>query len=83
MQRLEAADRKSLRVRYFGRDVALDRETMAWLNVQEVPVAAAADHRMQIAKRIRIKAFLRPQALKQLAAAPDKLIWSVVAGKDG
>ena len=58
-----AGDAKQLiRVMYSGEGLASDRESVLWLNVQEIP-QAASENELQIAIRQRIKVFYRPQGL--------------------
>lgn len=69
-----------MRVLYAGGDSQLpaDRETVVWLNVQEIPQEAPGDNQLQIAIRQRIKLFFRPAGLSgSPAQAPAALQWSV------
>lgn len=70
-----------MRVLYAGGDTGLprDRETVLWLNVQEIPQATGGDNQLQIAIRQRIKLFFRPSGLPGTSAdAPAGMLWSVV-----
>ena len=70
-----------MRVLYAGgqNDLPRDRETVVWLNVQEVPQASNEENHLQIAVRQRIKLFFRPTGLQGTAEqAPLALQWSVV-----
>lgn len=70
-----------MRVLYAGGDSSLpsDRETVVWLNVQEIPQQAGGDNQLQIAIRQRIKLFFRPSGLPGSAAeAPAAMQWSIV-----
>lgn len=70
-----------MRVLYAGGDNTLpsDRETVLWLNVQEIPQEAGGENQLQIAIRQRIKLFFRPDGLRgSPAQAPAALQWSVV-----
>ncbi|MGG4603838.1 molecular chaperone [Paenalcaligenes sp. Me131] len=70
-----------MRVLYAGGDQGLprDKETVLWLNVQEIPQQSPGDNQLQIAIRQRIKLFFRPEGLPGSAAeAPTDLQWSVV-----
>jgi P pilus assembly chaperone PapD len=74
-----------MRVLYAGgkNDLPRDRESVVWLNVQEVPQASDEENHLQIAVRQRIKLFFRPIGLPGSAEqAPTALQWSVVQ-KDG
>lgn len=69
-----------MRVLYAGGDNQLptDRETVAWLNVQEIPQAVPGDNQLQIAIRQRIKLFFRPANLPgSPAEAPTALQWAI------
>lgn len=70
-----------MRVLYAGGDQGLprDRETVLWLNVQEIPQQGVGENQLQIAIRQRIKLFFRPDGLPGSAEqAPAQLQWSVV-----
>lgn len=70
-----------MRVLYAGGDQGLprDRETVLWLNVQEIPQQGPGDNQLQIAIRQRIKLFFRPDGLHGTAdRAPIDLQWSVI-----
>ncbi|MCH4224196.1 MAG: molecular chaperone [Alcaligenes faecalis] len=70
-----------MRVLYAGGEQGLprDRETVLWLNVQEIPQQGPGDNQLQIAIRQRIKLFFRPDGLPDSAEqAPAQLQWSVV-----
>jgi len=70
-----------MRVLYAGGDQGLprDRETVLWLNIQEIPQQGPGDNQLQIAIRQRIKLFFRPDGLPGSAEqAPAQLQWSVV-----
>mgnify|MGYP001637221068 CR=1 FL=1 len=70
-----------MRVLYAGGDQGLpkDRETVLWLNVQEIPQQTPGENQLQIAIRQRIKLFFRPDGLPGSAEqAPASLQWSVV-----
>lgn len=74
-----------IRVLYAGGDQGLprDRETVLWLNIQEIPQQGPGDNQLQIAIRQRIKLFFRPDDLPGSAAqAPADLQWSVVNHQD-
>lgn len=67
-----------LRILYAGgdQDLPRDRETVLWLNVQEIPLQAPGENQLQIAVRQRIKVFFRPEGLQGSAEqAPTALQW--------
>ncbi|WP_175912625.1 MULTISPECIES: molecular chaperone [unclassified Burkholderia] len=74
--KLPAKRQQLLRVLYEGVGVPTDRESAFWLNVQEIPQAAAGDNVLQLAVRQRIKVFFRPAGLKgDPQRAPASLQW--------
>jgi len=61
-----------------------DKETVFWLNVQEVPPKPTTPNVLQLALRSRIKIFYRPTKLTgTLDSAFVGLSWRVVTGGDG
>jgi P pilus assembly chaperone PapD len=76
-----AGDAKQLiRVMYSGEGLATDRESVLWLNVQEIP-QSASENELQIAVRQRIKVFYRPQGLiEDPLKAAQALQWRVSGG---
>lgn len=76
--KMQANGQQLLRVLYAGanNDLPQDRESVFWLNVQEIPEAAQGDAVLQVAVRQRIKLFFRPVGLRGVAAdAPAALRW--------
>lgn len=70
-----------LRVLYAGGENGMpkDKESVLWLNVQEIPPDADEVNTLQIAVRQRIKMFYRPSGLPGNAIeAPLSLQWKVV-----
>lgn len=63
LARMKADDRQVLRVLFQGSGVPTDKESVFWLNVQEIPQAAKNPNTLQIAVRQRIKLFYRPAGL--------------------
>jgi len=73
-----------LRILYEGQGLPTDRESVVWLNVQEIPQASTQANTLQLAVRQRIKIFFRPANLPGNALlAPEQLVWQVTrhAGK--
>ncbi|RMS19883.1 Pili assembly chaperone: pili assembly chaperone, partial [Pseudomonas coronafaciens pv. garcae] len=62
LTRMAGGGRQLVRIIYSGADMPTDRESVLWLNVQEIPQAAAVNT-LQIAIRQRIKVFFRPDGL--------------------
>ena len=79
LARIFAKEQQLLRVLYQGAGMPTDRESVVWLNVQEIPQAAASDNTLQLAVRQRIKIFFRPSGLPGDAlSAPAQLEWQLV-----
>ncbi|MNH27590.1 Chaperone protein EcpD precursor [compost metagenome] len=73
-----------LRILYEGQGLPTDRESVVWLNVQEIPQASGQANTFQLAVRQRIKIFFRPANLPgNVSLAPEQLIWQITphAGK--
>jgi P pilus assembly chaperone PapD len=84
LARLPANQQQLLRILYEGKGLPSDRESVLWLNVQEIPQAAGGENVLQLAVRQRVKVFFRPDGLPAEAAlASATLQWQVleVAGK--
>lgn len=70
-----------LRVIYSGSGLPTERESVLWLNVQEIP-RSAAENTLQIAIRQRIKLFFRPAGLRgDPLLAAQNLQWQLI-GQD-
>jgi P pilus assembly chaperone PapD len=80
LARMPGDAKQLLRILYAGSDMPQDRESVFWLNVQEIP-QAANENALQIAIRQRIKVFFRPQGLKEdPVQAPEALEWRLQSG---
>ncbi|WP_337264276.1 MULTISPECIES: fimbrial biogenesis chaperone [unclassified Serratia (in: enterobacteria)] len=67
MNRVEAGKGQTLRISYAGGTLPMDKESVFWLNVLEVPAkkqAKADENFLQMAFRSRIKLFYRPTGLE-------------------
>ncbi|KWF95072.1 molecular chaperone [Burkholderia cepacia] len=83
LSRLAGSKQQLLRIFYSGEGLAVDRESVFWLNVQEIPQKAKGDNSLQIAVRQRIKLFYRPAGLPgKPEDAPAQLKWRW-AGSEG
>lgn len=82
--RLDAKKEQIVRIQKVPGDLPQDRESVFYLNAQEIPQASLGDsNTLKIAIRTRIKLFYRPAGLKgQMLEALPKLIWSITK-KDG
>ncbi|WP_073526665.1 fimbrial biogenesis chaperone [Pseudomonas fluorescens] len=77
--RVSNDEQQLLRVIYEGTGMPADRESVMWLNVQEIPKASKTQNTLQLAVRQRIKVFFRPAGLKAEAyLAPATLKWRLV-----
>jgi chaperone protein EcpD len=81
LARMAGSTRQMIRVIYAGEGLPQDRESVFWLNVQEIP-QSAKDNQLQIAIRQRIKLFYRPAALNgDPLDAAKTLRWRVHDGQ--
>ena len=77
LARVQGDGKQLLRIIYAGADMPRDRESVLWLNVQEIP-QAVAENSLQVAIRQRIKVFFRPEGLSgEVAQAPQGLRWRI------
>ncbi|TQI78961.1 chaperone protein EcpD [Serratia fonticola] len=80
MNRVESGKGQTLRISYAGGALPMDKESVFWLNVLEVPAknqAKTDENRLQMAFRSRIKLFYRPAGLQGNANdAAKALTWS-------
>lgn len=78
---LPSGGRQTVRVIHSGAAMPADRESLFWLNVQEIPQASERENVLQIGIRQRIKLFYRPGRLnEQVEQAPAQLRWSLAHG---
>lgn len=74
--RVTPQQQQLLRVLYSGAAIATDKESIFWLNVQEIPHASESNNALQFAFRQRIKVFYRPKGLPgDPIHATSKLEW--------
>lgn len=57
LARVFAKEQQLLRILYEGKGMPTDRESVVWLNVQEIPKASETENTLQLAIRQRIKIF--------------------------
>lgn len=82
--RVAAKQQQLLRVLFSGSSLPSDRESIFWLNVQEIPQSAGEENTLQLAVRQRIKVFYRPKGLPGTAfAAPEQLEWRLLNASGG
>lgn len=81
LARLAGNAKQLIRIIYAGEGLPNDRESVLWLNVQEIP-QVARENELQIAIRQRIKLFYRPRGLTEdpLQAA-QALQWQLRDGQ--
>ncbi|KPX49828.1 Pili assembly chaperone: pili assembly chaperone [Pseudomonas savastanoi pv. glycinea] len=78
LTRMAGGGKQLLRIIHSGADMPTDRESVLWLNVQEIP-QTAAENTLQIAIRQRIKVFFRPDGLQgDPQQAPEQLNWQSI-----
>jgi chaperone protein EcpD len=86
---MEPDKSQTLRMTYTGETLPLDRESLFWLNVLDVPpmpvkAPSGQQNYLQIAIRSRIKIFFRPTGLSGTAnEAADHIKWTVVKSTAG
>jgi len=74
--KMDAGKTAILRFIYSGQGFPQDKESLLWINVQEIPPKPERDNVLQIAIRTRIKLFYRPETLKTtLDEQVNKLRW--------
>ncbi|MDH1477012.1 molecular chaperone [Comamonas thiooxydans] len=86
LAKIAAPGQQLMRVLYAGGNTGLpgDRESVMWLNVQEIPQSTGGENHLQIAVRQRIKVFFRPTGIVgAVADAPGSLRWTLVQDAGG
>lgn len=74
--KMDAGKTAILRFIYSGAGLPQNKETLFWINVQEIPPSPKLDNVLQIAVRTRIKLFYRPESLNtSLEKQVKKLRW--------
>ncbi|KRC70960.1 hypothetical protein ASE30_15620 [Achromobacter sp. Root83] len=79
LAKMSANQQQLLRIIHAGGDtMPADRESVFWLNVQEIPEMSDLDNALQISIRQRIKVFFRPSGLTgDPLQAPSALQWKL------
>ncbi|NWB30571.1 molecular chaperone [Pseudomonas gingeri] len=73
---LSGGGRQTVRIIHSGAEMPTDRESLFWLNVQEIPQASEQENVLQIGIRQRIKVLYRPrQIMADPEQAPRQLRW--------
>ncbi|MGE8143779.1 fimbrial biogenesis chaperone [Pseudomonas frederiksbergensis] len=79
LARLPANQQQLLRVLYEGKGLPTDRESVLWLNVQEIPQASGRENVLQLAVRQRVKVFFRPAGLPAQASLASGVVqWQLL-----
>lgn len=85
INRVDASKGQTLRVSYVGGALPMDKESVFWLNVLEVPAKSqikTGENRLQMAFRTRIKLFYRPAGLEGNANDAVKFVnWTTQGNK--
>lgn len=84
--RLDPTRVQSLRLVYTHDPLPVDRESLFWLNVLDIPPRAAANaelpNQLELAFKHRMKVFFRPAGLASSAAdAPARLTWKALSSE--
>ncbi|XGI78492.1 molecular chaperone [Enterobacter hormaechei] len=64
LTRIGGNKQQLLRIFYQGEGLPQDKESVFWLNIQEIPQASEESNSLQVAFRQRLKLFYRPTSLK-------------------
>ncbi len=84
LSRLESGQQNTLRVRRTGAALPVDRESVFWLNIKEIPQVAKAENVLQFSTNTRIKLFFRPTALTVCTKdAYTQLQWALIKKEKG
>ncbi|MGJ8522471.1 putative fimbrial chaperone YadV [Carnimonas sp. R-84981] len=76
LMKLEPGRESTVRFIYSGVGLPKDKESLLWINVQEIPPVAQQENVLQIAIRSRIKLFYRPAGMPaDLDKAAHSLQW--------
>lgn len=82
IMRIDAGKEATLRFIYSGHGLPTNRESLFWINLQEIPPAAKEANTLQIAVHSRLKLFYRPQGLNTtLDKEVQKLVWHQTGDK--
>ncbi|SPL70906.1 fimbrial biogenesis chaperone [Acinetobacter stercoris] len=74
--KIESDKESILRFIYSGQGLPTDRESLLWINIQEIPPKPEQDNVLQIAIRSKLKLFYRPKQIKtSLDEAAHQLQW--------
>lgn len=74
LMKLDGGEQGSVRIVYAGHGLPTDRESVFWINIQEVPPKTQLENTLQIAVHSRLKVFYRPAAIKQKLQESAKML---------
>ncbi|RYG25648.1 MAG: molecular chaperone [Burkholderiales bacterium] len=84
LARIPQQSAQVLRILFEGSGLPEDRESVAWLHVQDIPRNPSGDNVLQLAIRHAVKVFYRPKGLKgNVADAPREMTWRLVNDAKG
>jgi P pilus assembly chaperone PapD len=83
LARLGGMKQQMLRIFYQGVGLPQDRESVFWLNIQEIPQLSGNENSLQVAFRQRLKVFYRPAKLPGTPAEAAKNLRWTVQGNTG
>jgi len=87
--RLDPGKGQTLRLVYTQEPLPLDRESLFWLNILDIPPSQAANpeapaNQLEFAFKHRLKVFFRPPSLPGNAgSAPAKITWELIRNESG
>lgn len=84
INRINASQSQTLKIRYIGKTLPSDRETLFWLNIHEVPVKPSQEGKnyLQFAFRSRLKFIYRPTRLQgKVLQSHNSLKWDCKGNK--
>ncbi|MCS4230544.1 chaperone protein EcpD [Stenotrophomonas maltophilia] len=82
--RMDAGTQQAVRIRFTGPAQRVDRESLYWVNVLDIPPSSGEQDKLELAFRSRIKLFYRPAGLPGEAdGAHRQLRWSLQQRADG
>jgi chaperone protein EcpD len=87
--RLDPGKGQTLRLVYTQEPLPLDRESLFWLNILDIPPSQATNreapaNKLEIAFKHRLKVFFRPPSLiGNASSAPAKINWELIRNENG
>lgn len=76
LMRIDPGKESILRFIYSGEGLPLDKESLFWINIQEIPPKPQQENTLQLAIHSKIKLFFRPKQIKDsLENAVQKVKW--------